>query len=486
MQRKSTIKFADDDDDILEEEDRQRRVSVIASRRQSVVIAGSTGVLRRTSMFLSRTSQSGQRSSLQSNESSIPKSSLKSSLKASPRSPAVKAAGVTAATTVVYQKQTSKQSPISKIKKKAPKPITGVKNAAFENASENIVVDEDIDGVIDDVFIDPKPRLTIPSLIEEETSLRSSNRTTNQNTQQEMMVSPGIDDVTRETLEEIHEVGNEDVFESNNVKTLFGIKPGEATSSTSDVIVSSTNQFQPTSQQKNNAFVYPQLDKPFRITDTNKDELTSSENKSAQPTSGGMFDAPDLPRKPSIHGIKLPSIKNSEVPPVAIKTGLLLGSNSKTGDNKTEIEGLQEFQEQLKNGDLPKIQESEFVNEETEVTEQKKERKSKKKKRKKVLPHEDLTEDQESLQNLQNGLESHLQEQPSSLESMKSRKNTAEKSSEKSSRKKKRKKSQKLSSDLQATSSAASISPEDQQRLEEIYNRAVEEQNFENPSEGTV
>lgn len=433
-------------------------------------------------MFLSRTSQSGHRSSLQSNESSIPKSSLKSSLKASPRSPAVKAAGVTAATTVVYQKQTSKQSPISKIKKKAPKPVTGVKNAAFDNASENFIVDEDVDGVIDDVFIDPKPRLTIPSLIEEETSLRSSNRTTNQNTQQEMMTSPGIDDVTRETLEEIHEVGNEDVFESNNVKTLFGIKPGQATSSTSDVIVTSTNQFQPNSQQKNNPFVYPQLDKPFTVTDINKDEFISSENKSAQPTSGGMFDAPDVPRRPSIHGIKLPSIKNSEVPPVAIKTGLLLGSNSKTEDNKTEIEGLQEFQEQLKKDELPKIQESEFVIEETEVTEQQKEKKSKKKKRKKILPHEDLTVGQESLQHLQNGPESHLQEQPSSLESM----STAKKSSEKSSRKKKRKKSQKLSSDLQATSSAASISPEDQQRLEEIYNRALEEQNFENPSEGTV
>ena len=473
MQRKSTIKFADDDDDILEEEDRQRRVSVIASRRQSVVIAGSTGVLRRTSMFLSRTSQSGHRSSLQSNESSILKSSLKSSLKASPRSPAVKPAGVAAATTVIYQKQATKQSPISKIKKKAPKPVTGVTNVAFKNESENhIVVDDDIDDVIDDVFVAPKPRLTIPSLIEEETSVRSSNRTTNRNTQQETDdVTKRPDDVNRETLEEIHEVGNEDVFDAANVKTLFGMKPGEISSS--DVTMTSSNHSQPTSQQQNNAFVYPQLDQSSISTPTDQSEHISGEKVVSQPVGTS-----DPPRKPSIHGIKLPSIKN-DVPPVAIKTGFLLGSASNTEGAKTEIEGLQEFQEQLKNGNLPKVQEELSFDKEID---QKKEKKSKKKKRKKAVPPEDNPQGQEGLQNLQNGIEDHLQEQPSSLESIKSHQSNEEKSS----RKKKRRKSQKMSTDLQATSSAASISPEDQQRLEEIYNRALEEQNFENPSEGTV
>ena len=150
-----------------------------------------------------------------------------------------------------------------------------------------------------------------------------------------------------------------------------------------------------------------------------------------------------------------------------------------TEEAKTEIEGLQEFQEQLKNGNLPKVQEELSFDKETE---QKKEKKSKKKKRKKAVPPEDSPQGQEGLQKRQNGIEDHLQEQPSSLESMKSHQSNEEKSS----RKKKRRKSQKMSTDLQATSSAASISPEDQQRLEEIYNRALEEQNFENPSEGTV
>ena len=442
-------------------------------------------------MFLSRTSQSGHRSSLQSNESSILKSSLKSSLKASPRSPAVNAAGVATATTVVYQKQNSKQSPISKIKKKAPKPNTGIKNAAFEN--DDVI--EDIDDVADDVFVAPKPRLTIPSLIEEETSIRSSNRksSTNRNTLQETddVIRRTQDDVTRETLEEIHEVRNEDVFEAKNVKTLFGMKPSEMTSSSSDVVMTSSNH-----PQQNHAFVYPQLDQPIPISqNTDTSRVISGDNNTIQATSNVHSDitsvitsgvTTDPTRRPSIHGIKLPSIKN-EVPQVAIKTGLLLGTNSKTEDAKTEIEGLQEFQEKLKNGEIPKVQEEPFFNEETEVTQQKKssDKKSKKKKRKKPVPPEDNAEalqNQEGNQNLQNGLEGHLPEQPSSLESMKSHQSTEEKSS----RKKKRRKSQKMSSDLQATSSAASISPEDQQRLEEIYNRAVEEQNFEKPSEGTV
>merc|ERR1712131_182286 len=132
-------------------------------------------------------------------------------------------------------------------------------------------------------------------------------------------------------------------------------------------------------------------------------------------------------------------------PQVAIKTGLILGSTTKE-EKKTET-------------------------------------KSKKKKRKKpvTVPPEDVLE---GLQNLQNDLNGHLQEQPSSLESMKNHQSNEDQA--KSSRKKKRRKSQKISSDLQATSSAASISPEDQQRLEDIYNRALEEQNFEKPSEGTV
>merc|ERR1712131_352166 len=163
-------------------------------------------------------------------------------------------------------------------------------------------------------------------------------------------------------------------------------------------------------------------------------------------------------------------------PQVAIKTGLILGSTTKE-ESKTEIEGLQEFQQQLKNGELPKVQDLK------EEVEKKSETKSKKKKRKKpvtVPPEDDL----EGLQNLQNDLNGHLHEQPSSLESMKNHQSNEDQA--KSSRKKKRRKSQKISSDLQATSSAASISPEDQQRLEDIYNRALEEQNFEKPSEGTV
>ena len=445
---------------------------MIASRRQSAVIAGSTGVLRRTSMFLSRTSQSGYRSSLQSNESSILKSSLKSSLKASPRSPPVKTAAVTSATTVIYQKQTSKQSPMSKAKKKAPKPMaTGVTNVAFESEGST-VADED-----DDVFVAPKPRLTIPSLIEEETSLRSSNRTTNRNTDDVTK-----DDVKRETLEEIHEVGNDDVFEANQAKTLFGIQPGGTDSGpidipSDDITMTSSHFYQPAAQHQNH---YHQHNEQINSNITDK-PFTSGNNLTLQPTSGLAPDSISgsedgvVTRRPSIHGIKLPSIQN-DVPQVAIKTGLLLGSTTKE-ESKTEIEGLQEFQQQLKNGELPKAQDLK------EEVEKKSETKSKKKKRKKpvtVPPEDDL----EGLQNLQNDLNGHLQEQPSSLESMKSHQINEDQA--KSSRKKKRRKSQKISSDLQATSSAASISPEDQQRLEDIYNRALEEQNFEKPSEGTV
>ena len=196
-------------------------------------------------------------------------------------------------------------------------------NAAFKNESD-IAVDDDIDDVIDDVFVAPKPRLTIPSLIEEETSVRSSNRTTNRNTLQETDdVTKRPDDVTRETLEEIHEVGNEDVFDATNVKTLFGMKPGEMSSS--DVTMTSSNHAQPTNQQQNHPFVYPQLDQSSISTPTDKSEHTSGENVVSQPV--GTSDPP--PRKPSIHGIKLPSIKN-DVPPVAIKTGFLLGSASNT------------------------------------------------------------------------------------------------------------------------------------------------------------
>ena len=429
-------------------------------------------------MFLSRTSQSGHRSSLQSNESSILKSSLKSSLKASPRSPAiksptVKAAAVASATTVVYQKQpskqTSKQSPISKTKKKAPKPVAvGVTNVAYDSTDENS------DAIDDDVFVPPKPRLTIPSLIEEETSLRSSNRTTNpRNTQNEdaMMTSKVVDDVTRETLEEIHEVGNDDVFETKQeIKTLFGIKPGSTIPgpiSSGDLsgnaaMMTSLHQY-PTSVQHN------------RTTEYNN-PTSGYQHPTSDATSGS-----EITRKPSIHGIKLPSIQN-EVPQVAIKAGLLLGSSTKEGlqESKTDIEGLHEFQQQLKNGDLPKIEDFQEDLPVKEGVQKKSETKPKKKKRKKPLP-EDNSED------LQNGLEGHRHEQPSSLESTKSRQSLQNNEDQvKSSRKKKIRKSQKASSDLQATSSAASISPEDQQRLEDIYNRALEEQNFEKPSEGTI